>query len=1188
MKSRFCGTRTCIHLFALGCLILECAFGLSLGMIRPISVNAFPRRNVANTSNDAALKQSNEQTIYVKMRPHIHSERLARKWLQSFLHSVSAQSFFENNRIMLCKRQHFFNSGTDILVCERWRGLLAKTQTRMSVPLKPDFTGLSEPLSSVKCTLTENIHTFQLGNAVIARLQLPQNVSTQKVCDLLEKQSERVEYAESAQTLAPRQIQTPTHVTDPLAAQQYHLDRIQIREAWTAAWNQASGSSARQPDSSMVIAVVDTGVDWEHEDLAANVWTNPAESGMDASGRDKRFNGIDDDRNGKIDDWHGWDFVGSISEDEREAGLFREDNDPKPRINTALDPAEQLQHGTHVASTLAALMNNGKGGVGIAPRCRILPIKCSTDGSRVGGISRPYEAVLYAAQMGAKIIVCSFGGGVFSRFEQDVIRTANSMGALVVAAAGNDAQVSDNADFPASYDKVLCVGASLQNDIAASYSNYGLKVHVFAPGDRITSAIIGNKYSNEWSGTSMAVPIVAGVAALVRLQNPAWSPEAVIQQIRASSDNVLTNQRTTRPLGYFGRINALKALTTRPPGLTVAETSISAAGGVMNDAVPTQVRIRCRNLLQVAQNVRLLLVSLDNRASIVGEMQTLGNIANNDEKTAQFTIQLEPSAFQGAAQTTQNGTVARTAEFALVMFADNQIGNENYSNYERISIPYSLRPQNGAQILASTQINFGTADVVNSTLSSLPSSLPTFTKTANLTLRNFGTESCTLLSMQLSGVNPSDFSAQMPASTLAAGATVQVPVQFRSQQALAGLRTARITTEVQSAQAGTQGNTSFGNTSFGNIQGGYDFSRERGQYREITDGNSLRATPTAPLDDIQTDVNLGFPFTINGIRYERVTVSSNGFCAFAPASTLVSQSTPVFSPLSTSLRANAYIAAFARDLVAAAPNASLSTKTEGTAPNRVCILQWQNMNAMQIPKRSARETDTALAVSMQLRFYENSNVIECVFGKCRASKFFDGECGIRGTEIKPSIALQGASIHDVHSRRVSEDISASWANSVESRSHEDKCEITPRLAPEEGTIFRWTPRLATSPRVRTAQAFLRQTELRVSVPALQMTSVLEQKIPQREVNDEYRISPNPARDEATVSFVAESSMTLTCSVKNSLGAEVWQERVTAHVGENSFVLPVRNFASGVYFVTMIKPLNAALHQRLQQRLVVVH
>ena len=180
---------------------------------------------------------------------------------------------------------------------------------------------------------------------------------------------------------------------DPLLGSQWGLSQINAQTAW----NYTEG------DSTVVIAIVDCGVAWTHPDLAANIWVNPGEIGIDASD-DKRSNGKDDDGNGYVDDWHGWDFVGATFATYNPL-TSPQDNDPAPTNYGGT-------HGTHVAGIAAAVTNNGIGIASLAHKCKILPVKVAADDySEV--ILAGDQGIVYAATMGAKIINCSWGAALF-------------------------------------------------------------------------------------------------------------------------------------------------------------------------------------------------------------------------------------------------------------------------------------------------------------------------------------------------------------------------------------------------------------------------------------------------------------------------------------------------------------------------------------------------------------------------------------------------------------------------------------------------------------------------------------------------------------------------------------------------------------------------------------------------------
>src|SRR5687768_2655834 len=262
-----------------------------------------------------------------------------------------------------------------------------------------------------------------------------------------------------------------------------------------AAWSVTTG------DPGVVVAVIDTGVDQSHPDLAANTWVNPGEN-CDGC----RADHVDNDGNGYVDDWRGWDFSNG-------------DN----------NPADDQGHGTHVAGTIGAVGNNGAGVVGVNWNVGLMALKfLGSDGS--GTTADAVSAILYAAANGADVLNNSWAGGDFSQSLLEAIEFADARDALFVAAAGNDGTDNDAAPtYPASYDvpNVLAVAASDSNDRHAFFSNFGKRsVDVSAPGVNIYSTWPGSSYQYA-SGTSMAAPHAAGIAALVEAAQPGASDVGV-------------------------------------------------------------------------------------------------------------------------------------------------------------------------------------------------------------------------------------------------------------------------------------------------------------------------------------------------------------------------------------------------------------------------------------------------------------------------------------------------------------------------------------------------------------------------------------------------------------------------------------------------------------------------------------
>jgi subtilisin family serine protease len=298
----------------------------------------------------------------------------------------------------------------------------------------------------------------------------------------------------------------------------------------------------------VIVAVIDTGVRLTHEDLRENLWTNAGETGVDAAGRPRATNGIDDDGNGYIDDIHGIDV-----------------------INDSGNPTDDYGHGTHVAGILGATANNHVGIAGVAWRVQLMALK-SLDSTGEGSISDAIECLDYAQAHGARIVNASWGDYQFtSQALRDAIAHLRDAGIIFVAACGNSAGDNDaNPLFPASYefDNIIAVAASTRTDGAAAFSNWGkTTVDLAAPGSVFST---WNGADNDYrynDGTSMAAPQVAGAAALIWSINPSLTYRQVITTILANTDPVpaFAGKNVTG-----GRLNlALSLAAAVPPASTV-------------------------------------------------------------------------------------------------------------------------------------------------------------------------------------------------------------------------------------------------------------------------------------------------------------------------------------------------------------------------------------------------------------------------------------------------------------------------------------------------------------------------------------------------------------------------------------------------------------------------------------------
>jgi subtilisin family serine protease len=309
-------------------------------------------------------------------------------------------------------------------------------------------------------------------------------------------------------------------------------------------------------DPSVVLAIMDTGVDTSNPDLASQIWHNLAEV---------PGNSVDDDGNGLVDDIEGWDFANN-------------DKDPKPEALFEVGvPADIGFHGTFCAGLAAAATDNGEGIAGAGWHCRIMPLKVSNqvDGLSSSAITEAFE---YAADQGAAVISMSFGGpgdpGVPEYF-QALVDMATAAGSLCVAAAGNDD--SDALFYPAACNDVIAVAATNASNARASFSNWGPWVDVAAPGSGMWSTIATNyvvddvslSYYRSWGwdgthpymsgdGTSFACPLAAGVCGLILSKFPYMTPQAVALRLVSSGDVVVYDH----PIGP--RVNALAAVTPAP------------------------------------------------------------------------------------------------------------------------------------------------------------------------------------------------------------------------------------------------------------------------------------------------------------------------------------------------------------------------------------------------------------------------------------------------------------------------------------------------------------------------------------------------------------------------------------------------------------------------------------------------
>ncbi|NWF88038.1 MAG: peptidase S8 [Ignavibacteriaceae bacterium] len=327
---------------------------------------------------------------------------------------------------------------------------------------------------------------------------------------------------------------------DSLISEQWALEKINAFEAW----NISQGSD------SVIICIIDTGIDFEHKDLSSKIFYNPGEIGLDRFGADKRINNYDDDNNGFVDDYMGWDFTDRVGFpfDSTGGDYLEWDNNPKDENN----------HGTYIAGIIGASTNNKYGIAGIAPKCKLLNLR-AFDPNGFGEEDDVAAAILYAVKMGAKVINMSFGDNAFSYVLRDIINYAYSKGVVLVASSGNSG--SSEPHYPSGYSEVLCVGNSTEEDYVSSNSNFGSTIDLVAPGSLILTTARDNDYGLV-SGTSASAPFISGAAALIlSLEN--FSNEEIKQILKSTADDIEKSGWDLK--SGAGRLNLFKSLNIIAP-----------------------------------------------------------------------------------------------------------------------------------------------------------------------------------------------------------------------------------------------------------------------------------------------------------------------------------------------------------------------------------------------------------------------------------------------------------------------------------------------------------------------------------------------------------------------------------------------------------------------------------------------
>ena len=419
----------------------------------------------------------------------------------------------------------------------------------------------------------------------------------------------------------------------------------------TSAWDVTTGSS------DVIVGVIDTGVDYNHPDLAANIWTNPNEIAG---------NGLDDDGNGYVDDIHGINA-----------------------ITNSGNPMDDHDHGTHVSGTIGAVGNNGVGVAGVNWSVSIIGMKFLSSGGS-GTTADAIKCIDYAValkQSGVNIRVLSnsWGGGGFEQALLDAINAANAVDILFVAAAGNDSLNNDSSPhYPSSYDapNVLAVASTDRNDALSSFSNYGAtSVDMGAPGSSILSTVVGGGYAS-FSGTSMATPHVSGAATLLLSYNDLLTVADLKSTLMNSGDAIPALSGKT----VSGRrLNVDAALAQTDPPAPTFRLDVSPSSQTLNQGQSTSFNLSTTSVLGFSGDVALSLSSspalnatttFSPNPVAVGAGSVL--IIDTTTATATGTYSLTITGV--------SGSITRTKTVSLVVRPEGTI-DVTYSNNTPVSIP---------------------------------------------------------------------------------------------------------------------------------------------------------------------------------------------------------------------------------------------------------------------------------------------------------------------------------------------------------------------------------------------------------------------------------------------------------------------------------------------------------------------
>lgn len=431
--------------------------------------------------------------------------------------------------------------------------------------------------------------------------------------------------------------------SDSLYSLLTHLPQIYAEQAWDIHHGEDGAEE-------VVIGIVDSGIDWKHPDLISNIYNNLGEDADGDGATLMQFggmwyfdlgdiNGIDDDNNGYIDDFIGWNMYANENGDQS--------NDPMESVPS--------YHGTHVSGLAAGVTNNVEGIAAISWNVKIMV----TSHAYSGGISvyNPYDGIIYLAENGADIINTSWGGLEYTQAAKEVIDYALGLGCIIVGSAGNTGGSYDH--YPSDFPGVVCVAAVGPDDYITYYTNVGLGVDISVPGGDQNPGLLSTYPGGDYlysSGTSMASPVAAGALALLKSYHPDWTNDELIHQFLATTDDIYNiNYGFLHQLGH-GRLNAYRMMNESAPqlagGMRLAIHEVQSTNPNMfehkaslGDTASLSFVIRNYTMFVEDSNVTFTLTS-DNPHILISDNSYVGALAADDfsQIDSRFFIEIAPEA----------------------------------------------------------------------------------------------------------------------------------------------------------------------------------------------------------------------------------------------------------------------------------------------------------------------------------------------------------------------------------------------------------------------------------------------------------------------------------------------------------------------------------------------------------------